>query len=350
MKNKRAIILLFAANIISGLAQGLSMIAIPWYFATIIDRSDLYSLAFAIISFITLFWSLYAGTLIDKYPRKNIFIAANIVPFVVLAFVACYGQVTGAVEIWMALGVMGITILFYNVHYPAIYAFNQELVEPKYYGKINSWLEAQGQSTNIIAGALAAILLSGTSDLDYDLPFEIERWELYEIFTMDAATYIVAIFLVSRIKYVPQVERKIGTGRVLDRLKEGISYLKENTSILIFGLTTHAIFAFIIVEFYQLVPNFVDKFMQEGADVFALAEILYSVGALVAGVAFGSFIKTDKAVKRIIYFFVIIIVFCFALGFNNSIWLFVLANFVFWPYQCRNTHFENHLPAQKSTQ
>ena len=38
MKNSNAIILLFTANIISGLAQGISMIAIPWYFVEIVDK------------------------------------------------------------------------------------------------------------------------------------------------------------------------------------------------------------------------------------------------------------------------------------------------------------------------
>ena len=43
MKNKQAIILLFAANIISGLAQGISMIAIPWYFVKIVAKPEVFA-------------------------------------------------------------------------------------------------------------------------------------------------------------------------------------------------------------------------------------------------------------------------------------------------------------------
>ena len=40
MKNKKAISLLFLSNIISGFAQGISMIAIPWYFVEVVGRPE----------------------------------------------------------------------------------------------------------------------------------------------------------------------------------------------------------------------------------------------------------------------------------------------------------------------
>ena len=73
MKNKQAITLLFIANIISGFAQGISMLAIPWYFADILGMSSTYAKGYAILTFISLFWSLYSGTLVDRYSRKNSF-------------------------------------------------------------------------------------------------------------------------------------------------------------------------------------------------------------------------------------------------------------------------------------
>ena len=79
MKNKKAISLLFLSNIISGFAQGVSMIAIPWYFVEIVSRPEVFATAYIFITFITLFWGLYAGTIIDRYSRKKIFILINIV-------------------------------------------------------------------------------------------------------------------------------------------------------------------------------------------------------------------------------------------------------------------------------
>ena len=74
MQNKQAITLLFLANIISGLAQGISMVAIPWYFVKVVSRPEFFASAYIIITFLTLFWGLYAGALIDRYSRKKLFI------------------------------------------------------------------------------------------------------------------------------------------------------------------------------------------------------------------------------------------------------------------------------------
>ncbi|MCB0409746.1 MAG: hypothetical protein KDD29_05970, partial [Flavobacteriales bacterium] len=72
MKNKKALNFLFAANTISGFAQGISMLAIPWYFASVLNDSTTFGIIYAITTIISLFWGLYAGTLIDRYNRKII--------------------------------------------------------------------------------------------------------------------------------------------------------------------------------------------------------------------------------------------------------------------------------------
>ena len=79
MQNRQAIILLFIANIISGLAQGISMIAIPWYFVEVVSRPEVFASAYIIITFLTLFWGLYAGTLVDRHPRKKLFIIVGLI-------------------------------------------------------------------------------------------------------------------------------------------------------------------------------------------------------------------------------------------------------------------------------
>ena len=74
MQNRSAIVRLFAANTISGLAQGISMLAIPWYFADTLQNIPLFGKIYAITTLISLFWGLYVGTLIDKYNRKHLFL------------------------------------------------------------------------------------------------------------------------------------------------------------------------------------------------------------------------------------------------------------------------------------
>ena len=131
MKNKHAISLLFLANIISGLAQGISMIAIPWYFVKIVSRPEFFANAYLLITFLTLFWGLYAGTLIDRYSRKRLFIIINLFCGLFIGGIAYFGIHNQHLGDVLIILVFGITIFNYNVHYPNLYAFGQEITEPE---------------------------------------------------------------------------------------------------------------------------------------------------------------------------------------------------------------------------
>ena len=62
MQNKSALYLLIAANAVSGFAQGISMLAIPWYFSDILRSSSTFGIIYGGATFLTLFWGLYVGT------------------------------------------------------------------------------------------------------------------------------------------------------------------------------------------------------------------------------------------------------------------------------------------------
>ncbi len=92
VQNRSAIALLLGANAISGFAQGISMIAIPWYFAHVLNEEVFFGRSIAILTIITLFWSLLAGTIIDRYSRKLIFVVLNSVGFILLLSIALFGH------------------------------------------------------------------------------------------------------------------------------------------------------------------------------------------------------------------------------------------------------------------
>ena len=276
MKNKQAIYLLFFANIISGLAQGISMIAIPWYFVEIVNKPDFFGKAYLIITFLILFWGLYAGTLIDRYSRKKVFIITNFVCGTLIGIIALSGFYTLQLSDYLVVFVFGLTIFNYNIHYPNLYAFGQEITEKKYYGKLNSYIEVQGQSTSVLAGAFAALLLTGTSNktmnlagISINLPFDIRAWDIHQIFLVDVVTYFLGIVIISLIRHVSIKKEKIEKGSVLKRFKAGVKYLKDNPIIFNFGLASYMVFAFLLVEIHILLPSYVHDFLEEGGDIYA---------------------------------------------------------------------------------
>ena len=335
MQNRQAVILLFIANIISGLAQGISMIAIPWYFVEVVSRPQVFASAYIIITFMTLFWGLYSGTLVDRYPRKKLFIIVNLICGVLIGSIAFYGFYMQYLSDLLVILVFGITIFNYNVHYPNLYAFGQEITEPKNYGKFNSYIEVQGQTTSVLAGAFAALLLTGTQNnsleiagLKFILPFNIKSWEIYEIFLLDAVTYVFVILFFLFIKYKRISKENIQTGFLFDRLKGGLKYLNENPMIFIFGFLTYMLFAFTLVNIHVVLPSYVHDFLLMGGNVYASAEVYYSIGAIFSGILILRIFRYINPLKSIMILMSFVAIAFYLMFSYNVIWIFFIGNLI----------------------
>ena len=335
MKNSNAIILLFTANIISGLAQGISMIAIPWYFVEIVDKQNYFTNSYLIITFLTLFWGLYAGTIIDRYSRKKIFIILNIICGSFIGLIALYGIYSQNISDIFVIAVFMLTIFNYNIHYPNLYALGQEITESKYYGKLNSYIEVQGQVTSVLAGAFAAILLTGTKNgqlslagVNFSLPFDIKAWDIYDIFLMDAITYLVVILIFSYLKYQPIVEKNINKENLITRFKQGLKFLKSNNLIFIFGICSYMLFAFTLVEIHIVLPSYVRNFLQKSGDIYASAEIYYSFGAIFSGILIIRLFRNFKILTSVIFLFALVIIMLYFMSEFSLIWIFFIGNFI----------------------
>jgi MFS family permease len=290
MENKRALFLLFASHVVSSFAQGITMLAIPWYFATVVDQSVLFGKVLAVATFISIFWSLFAGTLIDRYPRKNIFLIASIIGLVVLGLAGFYGNSTGDAPIWLVALIFVFTFFGFNIHYPNLYAFAQQLAARGDYGRVNSMIEVLGQSTNVLSGAFGAVLLSGTAGGSLDIlgfqmsfPFEIDAWSISEIFLLDASTYALAACIIPFISYVDLNPLPIDMEAIAQRFKRGWRFLMMNKELLVFGIASYSIFVVLLVEVQFLLPIFVDNQLEAGADVYASSEVYFALGSLAAG-------------------------------------------------------------------
>ncbi|OYU95729.1 MAG: hypothetical protein CFE21_11360 [Bacteroidetes bacterium B1(2017)] len=337
---KKPLYLLFTANAISGFSQGLSMLAIPWYFARQ-NQSSTFTFAYGIITVIVLFFGLYAGTLVDRFSRKKNFLAVNIICGILLFSIALSGYYFQSIQPFWVIAVFGITLLNYNIHYPTLYAFAHEITEPTEYQRVNSWIEIVGQSTSILSGALAAILLDGVdpsvsklAGFHLNLHINIPRWEIWEVFMLDASTYFIAVILIANIKYTPHKHVTIELGSVYKRVQTGFTYLKANRSLLIFGFFSYSVFAALLVCIHSLLPIYVEKHLNENGSVFAAADLIYAIGALGAGLFVGKVFASTQSVKAIIWLTFlasalflwaflsqqvwIIYVFCLLMGFSNA--------------------------------
>ena len=267
MRNKRAIYKLLTANLISGFTQGLNMIAVPWYFVDIVDKGSIYGILFGAITFITIFWTLYAGTLVDRFKRKDIFLTINACGFLFMTGIGVYGIIQGGISLSLVAAAFMYTILVFNIHYPSIYAFSQEIVEPEYYGKINSMLEIQGQSASMLAGAIGTFLLGGTEGkLSWFTDWtgiHIAAWDIHEIFLLDGITYSIAFFIILSMKFESLKPRIYVKESLSKRFKQGLAYLRDHRSLMWFGLLSFSVFIATIVEGFYLAAIYVSDYLKK---------------------------------------------------------------------------------------
>lgn len=341
MHFRRQLILLFSANTLSNFASGITILAIPWYLVNLPEEENGAFMATAmmvIITFVTLFWGLYAGTLIDKYNRKRIFQILQSVDAVAIGFAGFYGYMTGETPFAILTLVAGVTILSWTLFYPNLYAFCQELVRPELYKKINSAIELQGQATNFIGMLIGPVLIAGQLEADWGfMEFSIGfgKWELWEIFLLDAGTYVLSISIISLIRYTPGDYFRKSTGSVFSRLKAGFDYLRKDRPLLLFGIASFTIF-FTLLVFIQVgmaiyIHGHLGFDFIRGAPIIAGFEMLYSLGALVTGiigVALARAMQNTNLIRQVTVLLGLAGAVFFSFSVSHSVSLFLLGGFL----------------------
>jgi MFS family permease len=165
-----------------------------------------------------------------------------------------------------------------------LYAFGQEISAVEDYAKVNSNIEIVGQSTSILSGGIAAVMLEGVTInlpiIDYSIV--INSWNIWEIFLLNAGTYFLAASLILFIKYQP-IPKHAQHPKIFNRIKVGFTYLRQHPKLLIFGIFSYSVFAMLLVEIHAVLPAYVDKHLHENGSVFAIADGIYALGALCAG-------------------------------------------------------------------
>ncbi|WLD94336.1 MFS transporter [Alkalihalobacillus sp. AL-G] len=262
---------IISANMLSHIGSGITMIGVPWYLVTMDNGERTLGLITLLSTILLFFLAPYVGVIIDRYSRVRIHRICDFIGFMTIGSFAIWGLSGGTFETSHLMMLYLTGVLYYTVHYPTMFALNQEIFSSKVYGKLNSIMEIQGQAASMLAGAVASIM--------------IVHWGLSVILLIDAITYITAFFLFALIRYEPKVEPKDTTVKItaFSDMAEGWRFLKEKPLLIVFFLATMIPFLTIMITNY-LFPIYVAKTLEAGPSVFAMNEVIYAIGAVLAGI------------------------------------------------------------------
>lgn len=294
-RDRRFYFILFA-NILSSIGSGITMIAIPWLLVTEVDGGTTFG-------YITIFMTVFnfiitpsIGHLVDRYSRKRILMFGEAFGFLIVIAFVFVGALGLDYQVWHYIILYGTGSFYYNLFYPAIFAFNQEIFDQSVYKQLNGAMEIQGQISSVIAGAFAAMLISTV--------------QLHFLLILDAITYLGAFLLFKMVPYSPK-ERSLTKGSYLIKMTEGYKYMTNQPLLFWFLLASFMPFIGVMVTNYVF-PVYLADILKADASVYGMQSMVYGIGAATAGV-FIPFFAAKWGNRRSI----VITVFIYTIGISS---------------------------------
>ncbi len=259
---------LLLANTFSSMGSGITMIAIPWLFITK-EGGDVLLGYITLLSTILMFAvTPYVGVLVDQCSRKKLLIYGELVGFLIVTIFIVIGFMGFEYQTWH-LSVLSISgAFYYNLFYPTIFAFNQEIFDKSQYKSLNGVMEVQGQLAAVLSGGIAAFLL----------PLIDFQW----ILLIDAATYLIALGLFLTIPYKRKLTNVPRKESFLAKLTEGYQFMKQQPRLFFFLLASFMPFIVIMVTNYVF-PIYIDTILLADVSVYGVKSMVYGIGAALAG-------------------------------------------------------------------
>jgi MFS family permease len=262
--------LLFAGQILSLIGDRITFIALPFAVLAIGDLSDL-AIVTAALSLPFLVVAIPAGTIADRFGRRETMIAADAGRAVVQAVMATL-LLTGTAEIWMLAvlaGLFGIGESFFG---PAMVGLIPQTVETARLQQANALFGLVQNAGMVIGPALAGVLiaLTGTG----------------QAIAIDSLTFVVSALCLSRLRSADLTVAdggQDGPHGILEGLRTGWVIVRDSGWLLpgIGALVAYTVF--VLPSIFVLGPVLAEQSLN-GASSWAIITTAFGIGAVAGSV------------------------------------------------------------------
>jgi MFS family permease len=261
---------LLIANITGSIGSGITIVAIPWLLVHRAGGDQIYGYATVGTTIALFLFMPYYGTWIDRHSRKTMLLFGELFGFVATLSMAAVAFFSGHIATWQLITSYFFGMMYFTLHYPAKYAFLQQIIDAKHFQSLTGLLEIQGQAASMLSGGLAGLL--------------VDRVPLWWILLLDAATYLFSFAIQSTLPYKStHLTEGAPAASAWRAMAAGWRWLHAHARLSIFFGCTLVPFILVMVDNY-LLPVYVKTVLQAPSTVFGGGEIAFAVGALLAGV------------------------------------------------------------------
>ncbi len=257
--------LYFVGEALSFFGSGLSLVALNWYLLDRTGSTSAVGAYYGVALGAGLVAYPLAGPISDRYPRRVVAIAADLIRLLSvgsLAALSWFGDPPLA-----AIYVSGfVTGLGFALFFPAIIAFLQEIVSGENLVAANGLSEVTTQTGNVTGAAAAGVAL--------------QQLGLAGVLTIDAVTYAVSALALAAVRH--RSSRAAGHAPFLAMLREGAAYLRAHPAVAAFGVVSIVPTVATITSNVVLVA-YVLRVLQRDATIYGVIDMTYGLGAMASG-------------------------------------------------------------------
>ncbi|MGE8206002.1 MFS transporter [Heyndrickxia sp. NPDC080065] len=231
-KGFTSFLLIWGGQLGSLLGTSLTSFALGVYILQKTGSVSNFAITLVCMSIPGLIISPFAGALVDKWNRKGMMLASDILSGMATMGI-CATIFFSELQLWHIYSAVIIWSIAGAMQFPAYQAIVSQIVEKKHLGRANGLIQTSEAASTIIAPPIAGILL----------PFI----HLEGILLIDFFSFFLAIFslLIVKIPHITALESFIKKQSILLDIKDGIQYLRMNRALLWF-LTYFSLANFIL--------------------------------------------------------------------------------------------------------
>jgi len=277
---------LLLANITGSIGSGITLFAVPWLLVQQPGGNASYGTVTLVTTVALFLFMPYYGVWVDHHSRKTMLLGSELFGFAATACMAAVCALNGGASLWSLSTIYFCGMLYYTLHFPAKFAFLQQVFDRSHYQSLMGLMEVQGQTAMMISGGLGAVL--------------VEHVSLSTILLLDAATYLFSFAIQSTIPYQATHLATGATPRTSAwrAIGEGWQWLRDRPRLTVFFSASLMPFIAVMVGNY-LFPIYIAQTLHAGAWVFGAGEIVFAAGAITAGFSLPRLIAAHSARKTV---------------------------------------------------
>jgi len=271
--------IILTANFISLFGSGLNHASIIWFVLQKTNSANAVALLVTAITLPSLFFMPFSGVMIDRLDRRHTTMALDALRGLCVAVVAVLAFAE-RVEVWhiYAMGIMlGLGAFMF---WPNMAALTQELVESEDVVPLNALVMGTAQGGWMIAGAVVGFLY--------------QRIGLAGTLAMDAATYVISVFLMLSLRrgkrLVHSESVPLSIGQFNRDFVAGLRYVASQMRVLILGAVS-ALFTAAMMSQNVVTAPFSKKILHAGAAGFGFCNAGWSLGAITSSALTGTLLR-----------------------------------------------------------